>query len=91
MLFFSKKFTIPSTKGFSGPTMIILIFSLKIKFFNSSKLFKLILMFVAILSVPALPGKQKIFFTIFDLLRLEQIECSLPPLPIIPIIIYINI
>ena len=48
-------------------------------------------MFVAIFSVPALPGKQKIFFTFFDLLRLKQIECSLPQLPIIPIIIYIYI
>ena len=42
-------------------------------------------MLLAILDVPALPGKQKIFFTDFDSDILLHKACSLPPLPINPI------
>ena len=49
---------IPSTKGFSGPTIIISIPSSFITLFNSSKLFKSISIFSAIKLVPAFPGKQ---------------------------------
>ena len=47
-----------------------------------------ILIFIAISSVPALPGIQKIFFIFFDLLKEKVIACSLPPLPIIPTFMY---
>ena len=84
ILLFSKKSTKPSTKGFSGPIMTRSIFSLFINFFNNSKLSKSKLIFSAISAVPALPGKQKILDIYFELFKLEQIACSLPPLPIIP-------
>ena len=60
-----KKSTIPSTNGFSGPTIIKLIL-LNIE--NSLILLKSeisISMFSASSDVPALPGKQYIFL-IFD-------------------------
>ena len=60
ILFFSKKSTKPSTKGFSGPTTTKSILFLLIKFFTCSKLSKSKLTFSAISAVPALPGKQKI-------------------------------
>ena len=45
--------------------------------------------FSAINPVPAFPGKQNILLTTLDSLSLKQSECSLPPLPIIPMFIYI--
>ena len=57
-LFFSKKFTIPSTNGFSGPITISSILSLNISSFNFSKLLKSILMLSANKLVPPFPGKQ---------------------------------
>ena len=55
---------------------------------SSEKLSEFKFTFSAIKLVPALPGKQKIFDTFFDLLSIKQIACSLPPLPIIPTFIY---
>ena len=37
------------------------------------------------------PGKQYILLIFFDLFNDEQIACSLPPLPIIPTIMYKHI
>ena len=48
----------------------------------------LILTLVAIKSVPAFPGKQYNFLTFFDSNIFVQMACSLPPLPITPIITY---
>ena len=54
----SKKSTIPSTNGFSGPTIINWIFSESINFLRALKSSALIKIFSAILLVPAFPGKQ---------------------------------
>ena len=85
---FSKKSTIPSTRGFSGPTI-----SKSILFFSTAcliswKLLISIIKFLEIFSVPPLPGIQKILSTLLDLLKAKQIEFSLPPLPIIPTFMY---
>ena len=69
ILFFSKKSTIPSTKGFSGPTIIKSILFCIINFLNSFRFPRSISIFSAISDVPALPGKQKIFFTNFDFFK----------------------
>ena len=58
ILFCVKKSTIPSTSGFSGPTIIMSIPSSLITLFNFSKLFSSISIFSAIKLVPAFPGKQ---------------------------------
>ena len=79
------------TSGFSGPMISRLILLLIKKFLTCSKSLISISIFVAISSVPALPGMQKIFFGLFDFLIYSQIACSLPPLPIMAIFIYIYI
>ena len=84
ILFSSKKSTIPSTNGFSGPTTTRSILLDNIKFFNSSKSSKFNEIFSAMSEVPALPGKQYIFLILGDFFNDIQIECSRPPLPIIP-------
>ena len=62
--------TIPFTKGFSGPTTNNSIsFSVQ-SLSNSEKLSRSKLTFSAIKPVPALPGKQKILDTFFDLLSI---------------------
>ena len=87
ILFFFKKSTNPSTKGFSGPTIIKSILFLITVFFISSKLFRSIDKFSAIRLVPAFPGIQKILVTFFEVYKKWLNACSLPPLPIIPIFI----
>jgi hypothetical protein len=69
ILFASKKSTIPSTNGFSGPTIIKSILFNNIKSFNSLKFSKFKLIFSAISAVPALPGKQYICSTLFELFK----------------------
>ena len=58
ILCLSKKSTIPSTSGFSGPTTTKSIFCLRIKFLSEVKFFRFIFIFVANFAVPAFPGKQ---------------------------------
>ena len=79
-----KKSTIPSTSGFSGPTIIKSILFLIENSLIWLKLDKLISIFLAISEVPALPGKQYILLTLGDFLMDRHRACSLPPLPIIP-------
>ena len=55
---FSRKSTIPLTKGFSGPTTTKSVFAFIKKFLISSKLFISISIFSAISLVPAFPGIQ---------------------------------
>ena len=57
---FSKKSTIPSTRGFSGPMITISILFLLMKSFNKLKSLKSKSTFSAIALVPAFPGIQKI-------------------------------
>ena len=55
---FSRKSTIPLTKGFSGPITTKSFFDFNKKFLISSKLFRSISIFSAISLVPAFPGIQ---------------------------------
>ncbi len=79
-----KKSTIPSTKGFSGPTTIKLIPCLIENSLILLKSEKSISTLSAIVEVPALPGKQYILSTLGYFLIDRHKACSLPPLPIIP-------
>ena len=88
ILFSLKKSTIPSTNGFSGPTITRSILFSNIKSFNFSKSFISISIFFDTWDVPALPGKQYISLTYFDFLIAKHIECTLQPLPIIPTFMY---
>ena len=81
-LFFIKKSLNPAAKYSSGPITANSIFfslqNLSIDFLSAG----LISSQDAILDIPAFPGIQNNLFVFSDLLKDQQIECSLAPLPI---------
>ena len=85
---FSKKSTTPFTNGFSGPTITksTLDCFKNFKTFSKSSISKSI--FSASCWVPAFPGRQYILLAFEDREIVLHIACSLPPLPMIQIIIY---
>ena len=81
-----KIFCIP---GNGGTQQIAENVNIDLKDFDQIKKFLIsILTFSAIFSVPPFPGIQNIFSNFEDSLIFLQMACSLPPLPIIAILMY---
>ena len=80
---FVRKSTIPSTRGFSGPTITKSILYSSTNFPSLLKSNMSSFTFSAINLVPALPGKQYNLLSLGDFDIWSAIACSLPPFPII--------